>query len=98
MRTDPVNTVRIFRTTPPSARWGQNTAYRTSASIFYFDEEAEAEAQGFALYARTQTIEPPTDPVGNGLVASLAQPGGNMTGLAGIHSGEEVRARQHYRS
>jgi hypothetical protein len=27
MRTDPVNTVRIFRTTPPSARWGQNTAY-----------------------------------------------------------------------
>src|SRR6266542_4302720 len=28
MRTDPVNTVRIFRTTPPSARWGQNTAYR----------------------------------------------------------------------
>jgi hypothetical protein len=27
MRTDPVNTVRIFRTMPPSARWGQNTAY-----------------------------------------------------------------------
>src|SRR5882724_808178 len=27
MRTDPVNTVRIFRTTPPSARWGQNPAY-----------------------------------------------------------------------
>src|SRR6266487_7055805 len=27
MRTDPVNTVRIFRTTPPSARGGQNTAY-----------------------------------------------------------------------
>jgi len=23
MRTDPVNTVRIFRTTPPSARWGK---------------------------------------------------------------------------
>jgi len=31
MRTDPVNTVRIFRTTPPSARWGQNTAYRPIA-------------------------------------------------------------------
>src|SRR6266545_4853061 len=30
MRTDPVNTVRIFRTTPPSARWGQNTAYNLS--------------------------------------------------------------------
>jgi hypothetical protein len=28
MRTDPVNTVRIFRTIPPSARCGQNTAYR----------------------------------------------------------------------
>src|SRR5258707_15063139 len=27
MRSDPVNTVRIFRTMPPSARWGQNTAY-----------------------------------------------------------------------
>jgi hypothetical protein len=30
MRTDPV-TVRIFRTTPPSARWGQNTAYVVGA-------------------------------------------------------------------
>src|SRR6266508_6563828 len=30
MRTDPVNTVRIFRTMPPSARWGQNTAYHVN--------------------------------------------------------------------
>jgi putative ABC transport system substrate-binding protein len=33
-----------------------------------------------------------TDPVGNGLVASLAQPGGNMTGLAG--SSDDVSPKQ----
>ena len=36
MRTDPVNTVRIFRTMPPSARWGQNTAYKPTIQL---DEE-----------------------------------------------------------
>src|SRR6266702_2162375 len=33
MRTDPVNTVRIFRTMPPSARWGQNTAYNGAVTM-----------------------------------------------------------------
>ena len=36
MRTDPVNTDRIFRTMPPSARWGQNTAY-TSPQVLIYD-------------------------------------------------------------
>ena len=47
-------------------------------------------AMGAALPMLKQTITTipivmafSTDPVGNGLVASLAQPGGNMTGLAG---------------
>jgi hypothetical protein len=40
MRTDPVNTVRIFRTMPPSARWGQNTAY---AEVAFCAEETAVE-------------------------------------------------------
>ena len=37
------------------------------------------------------------DPVGTGLVASLARPGGNITGLSDFNSGVVAKRPEHYR-
>lgn len=80
------------RTVTIDLRWGEGSAPRTDAIVAEFvDRKVDVivmngDAQVRDAMRRTASIpivvSSAADPVGNGLVASLARPGGNVTGLS----------------
>ncbi len=80
------------RTIAIDLRWGEGSAQRVDAIVAEFVERKvdvivmNGDAQVREAMRRTASIpiviSSAADPVGNGLVASLARPGGNVTGLS----------------
>src|SRR5262245_9374240 len=64
--------------------WGELLHLKIDVLVVYGDAAIRAAKNATTTVPIVMTVHP--DPIGEGLVASLAHPGGNVTGLSDLHT------------